>query len=107
VYFVDDGCGPIDQRQMLADAERALGKRAFVRANLPVPVLMAVARGVEALGRVANRPVMLTREKASMLLQHWVCSSDATRQELGWTPEVPWEQGVRQAVQWYRDNGWL
>jgi nucleoside-diphosphate-sugar epimerase len=107
IYFVDDGCGPIEQRQMLTDAERALGKKALVRASLPVPVLMAVARGVEALGRVTNRPVMLTREKANMLLQHWVCSSDATRRELGWQPEVPWDQGVQLAVRWYRDNGWL
>jgi 2-alkyl-3-oxoalkanoate reductase len=106
-YFVDDGCGPIAQKQFLADAERALGKRAFVRASLPVPVLMTVARGLEAFGRLANRPVMLTREKANMLLQHWVCSSEDTRRELGWQPKVPWPEGVGRAVKWYRDNGWL
>ena len=106
-YFVDDGCGPIAQRQMLADAERALGKRALVRASLPVPFLMTVARGVEAFGRMANRPVMLTREKANMLLQHWVCSSEDTRRELGWEPKVPWPEGVGLAVEWYRQNGWL
>jgi nucleoside-diphosphate-sugar epimerase len=106
-YFVDDGYGAIDQRQLCADAERALGKRALLRASLPVPVLMAVARGAEAFGRVTNRPVMLTREKAAMLLQHWVCSSESTRRELGWEPEVPWDRGVHLAVRWYRDNGWL
>lgn len=106
-YFVDDGCGPLEQRQMLADAERAMGKRALVRAPLPVPFLMTVARGVEAFGRVANRPVMLTREKATMLLMHWVCSSAETRRELGWEPKVPWKEGVGRTVQWYRDNGWL
>lgn len=107
VYFVDDGCGPLDQRQMCADAERALGKKAFVRASLPVPVLMTVARGVEVFGRVAGKPVMLTREKANMLLQHWVCSSEATRKDLGWEPRVPWSEGVNRAVEWYRQNGWL
>lgn len=107
VYFVDDGCGPLDQRQMCADAERALGRKAFVRASLPVPLLMTVARGVEVFGRVAGKPVMLTREKANMLLQHWVCSSEATRKDLGWEPRVPWSEGVNRAVEWYRQNGWL
>jgi nucleoside-diphosphate-sugar epimerase len=106
-YFVDDGCGPLALKQMLADAEHALGKKAFVRTSLPVPVLMTVARGMEVLGRLANRPVMLTREKASMLLQDWVCSSEETRRELGWSPKVPWDDGVKRAVAWYRENGWL
>ena len=107
VYFVDDGGGPIAQRDMLAGAERALGKRALLRANLPVPLFMTVARGLEAFGRMTNRPVMLTREKANMLLQHWVCSSEETRRELGWEPKVPFSDGVGRAVKWYRENGWL
>jgi nucleoside-diphosphate-sugar epimerase len=107
VYFVDDGCGALAMSQMLADAETALGKRALVRANLPRPLFMAVARGVEIFGRVSGRAVMLTREKADMLLQDWVCSSEATRKELGWEPKVAWGEGVGMAVKWYRENGWL
>jgi nucleoside-diphosphate-sugar epimerase len=78
-----------------------------MRASLPTPLFMAVARGVEIVGRARGKAVMLTREKASMLLQDWVCSSEATRQELGWTPQVPWREGVTKAVAWYRANGWL
>lgn len=107
VYFVDDGCGPLSQRRMLEDIERALGRRARLRASLPRGLFMTVARGVEAFGRVANKPVMLTREKASMLLMDWVCSSEATRDKLGWQPRVRWGDGVALTVQWYRDNGWL
>jgi nucleoside-diphosphate-sugar epimerase len=70
-------------------------------------VLMTIARGLEIFGRIANRPIMLTREKAGMLLQNWVCSSEQTRRELIWEPKVPWNDGVQRAVKWYRDNGWL
>src|ERR1700733_10990284 len=49
-------CAAIERRQMFADFERALGKKAL-RAPLPWSVLMTVARGVEVFGRLANRPV--------------------------------------------------
>jgi len=107
VYFVDDGHGALALRDMLADAERAIGKRAILRAGLPVPVLMSVARGVEVFGRLRGKAVMLTREKANMLLQNWICSSETTRAELAWKPEISWNEGVVKAVAWYRDNGWL
>jgi nucleoside-diphosphate-sugar epimerase len=107
VYFVDDGGGPIDQKDLFVEAERALGRRARVRASIPVPALMMVARGIEVFGRLTNRAVMLTQEKANMLLQHWVCSSEATRKELGWEPKVQRPQGMDLAVAWYRQNGWL
>lgn len=107
VYFVDDGSGPMDQNELFAEAERALGRRARVRRGLPVPIFMAVARGIEVFGRLTNRAVMLTPEKASMLLMHWVCSSEATRKELGWEPKVSRKEGMDRAVAWYRENGWL
>ncbi|HEX3344632.1 MAG TPA: NAD-dependent epimerase/dehydratase family protein [Polyangiaceae bacterium] len=105
-YFVDDGCGAIDASTMFADFEKAIGRRAL-RARLPMPVFLGVARGVEAFGRLTNRPVMLTREKANMLVQDWVCSSESTRKDLGWQPKVPWSEGVPKAVAWYREKGWL
>ena len=46
---------------------RSAGAPASARA-CPCPSSWRVARGVEAFGRVTNRAVMLTREKASMLL---------------------------------------
>lgn len=106
-YFVDDGGGPLTQKQLFEDMERALGRRALIRANLPRSFVMGVARGLETFGRLIDRPAMFTPEKADMLLQHWVCSSEDTRRDLGWEPKVPWNVGVQRAVDWYRKNGWL
>jgi nucleoside-diphosphate-sugar epimerase len=42
-----------------------------------------------------------------MLLQNWICSSEATCRELEWQPQVRWSEGIQRAVDWYRQNGWL
>ncbi|HEY1955162.1 MAG TPA: NAD-dependent epimerase/dehydratase family protein [Polyangiaceae bacterium] len=106
-YFVDDGGPPVTQREFLEMIEDALGRRALVRMSLPKGFLKTVAFGVEAYGRASGKAVMLTREKADMLLQHFVCESSRTQKDLGWKPEVPLREGVRRAVAWYRENGWL
>jgi nucleoside-diphosphate-sugar epimerase len=69
--------------------------------------IRAIDANIEAFGRVTNRAVMLTPEKARMLLMHWVCSSEATRAALGWQPKVLRKEGMERAVAWYRANGWL
>lgn len=106
-YFVDDGSGARSQREFLELIEGALGKKAFFRLSLPVGLLKTVSHGVKLYGSMTNRAVMLTPEKANMLLQHFVCASERTRQELKWEPRVPLEQGVPMTVAWYRENAWL
>jgi nucleoside-diphosphate-sugar epimerase len=107
IYFVDDGGPPVTQRALLEMIEEALGKRALVRMSLPKGLLKTVAFGVEAFGKASGRAVMLTREKADMLLRDLICESSAAQRDLGWKPEVPLRDGVRRAVAWYRENGWL
>ncbi len=107
IYFVDDGGPPVTQKEFLEMIEDAMGRRALVRLSLPKSVLKTVAFGVEAFGKASGKAVMLTREKANMLLQHFVCESSRTQKDLGWKPEVPLGEGVRRAVTWYKDNGYL
>lgn len=106
-YFVDDGCGAIDQKTFFDDIARALNKKFVLRPSLPAGLFKAVAHGVKAYGRLLDKPVMLTPEKAAMLVQHFVCSSEKTRKELAWEPKVPWSEGVVRTARWYEENGWL
>lgn len=107
IYCVDDG-EPISMARAMGELlPEALGTRPFVRFGIPFGVLQLASFGVEAYGRVRKRPVMLTREKVGMLRHHWVCSSESTRKDLGWAPEVPFVDGLRLTAKWYADNGWL
>jgi nucleoside-diphosphate-sugar epimerase len=107
VFHISDG-GVYTQRAMMEDIERAIGRRAFARMGLPLGVIKTASVFVEAYGKLLDKPVMLTREKANMLAQpYWVCSSKEAEEALGWKPEVTWPEGVHLAVKWYRENGWL
>lgn len=107
VFHLTDGTEPLTQRQFLELIEGALGKKAFLRLNLPVAVLKTISFGVQAFGAVTNRAVMLTPEKAHMLLQHFHTSGDDAMAALAWKPKVPLHEGVHLAVKWYREEGWL
>lgn len=107
IYHISDG-GVYSQRAMMEDIEKALGRRALLRAGLPFGVLKTAAVFAEAYGKLADKPVMLTREKANMLAQpYWVCSSKEAEEALAWKPSVKWPEGVHLAVKWYREAGWL
>ncbi len=106
IFFVADG-DVWQQKDMMAKMEEAFGRRAFMRQGIPFGVVKAAAFFVEAYGKAANKAVMLTREKAAMLEQHFVCDPVETKKALGWEPEVRFTEGSKLTARWYEDNGWL
>jgi nucleoside-diphosphate-sugar epimerase len=107
LYFVDDGKVYV-WRDMLAELEKVLERRAFLRVPIPFFVLRGAAVASESYGRIRGKAVMLTRDKINELAApHWVCDGQKTRADLGWMPQVEWTEGARRAADWYRQEGWL
>jgi nucleoside-diphosphate-sugar epimerase len=105
-YHVDDGSvHTLEELIMLA--ESALGKKARFRFHLPRKLVETAAFGAEIYGRATNRAVMLTRDKLNELFEQWVCDSTRARNELGWQPQVSFEEGVTRTIAFYREAGWL
>lgn len=105
-FFVDDGV-TYTFGDLIAHAERALGKRAWLRFPIPKPVIKTAALASELYGRATNRAVMLTRDKCNELFDQWVCDGTDARSALAWKPETPFDKGARLTVDWYQQAGWL
>jgi nucleoside-diphosphate-sugar epimerase len=106
-YFVEDGNVYV-WKSALGAVEKAMGKRAFVRVGLPMFVVQISAAFSQLWGKLTNTAQMLTLDKVNELKQqHWVCSGDGARKELGWVPQTMWEAGVQKAADWYRAEKWL
>jgi len=106
-YFVDVGSVYV-WREALAEVEKAVGKRAFFRLGLPMPVVQVAAAASQLYGKVTRTAQMLTLDKVNELKQrHWVCEGSGARRGLGWQPRTAWAEGVSKTAVWYRQSGWL
>ncbi len=100
--FVDDHCRAI--RQVLEKGRE--GEIYNIGGNCSLPnldvvrkILAATGRPESLIRRVADRPGHDRR---------YALSSEKLMRETGWAPQVQFEEGIQQTVDWYRGNiGWV
>jgi nucleoside-diphosphate-sugar epimerase len=55
-----------------------------------------------------GRSTVFNREKArEILAPGWLCETEALRDDVGFTPEIPLAEGLARTAAWYRAEGWL
>jgi dTDP-glucose 4,6-dehydratase len=98
--FVDDCVAAID---------RALARgRAGEVYNIGGPDELANIESVRRILELTGRDAALIEHVADRPGhdRRYSLSSDRARSELGWEPEVGFQEGLRRTVRWYRDNEW-
>ncbi|GJQ21999.1 MAG: epimerase [Bacteroidia bacterium] len=105
-YFVGDP-EPYAYSTLAGIAASLLGKRTR---NLPVPasLVYVVGAATQAVSWLLPQPSVVNIDKVrDLLAAHWICSTLKMRQELGFTPKVQAQEGLRRTLAWYREKGWL
>ncbi|UCD64779.1 MAG: SDR family NAD(P)-dependent oxidoreductase [Candidatus Zixiibacteriota bacterium] len=105
VYYIAE-----NRAYMMKELIKILGKtcgKSAVPLYVPSPVFRLIASFSERIMKSLNLTPMLTVEKANELLASWEVSTSRAEKELGYTSQVPFEEGARETFRWYRTEGWL
>lgn len=88
-------------------ASRVVGKKVF-RLRVPEMGIYTIAAFSELFGMMTNRAALINFEKAKDIVQRsWTCSVQKAQTELGFRESFTLEEGMIDAVGWYREHGWL
>ena len=106
-YFLSDG--QVYQSATFSNLiHEELGRPWWIRITAPVWVLRIVTFFGEYIGRMTGKVTALNNDKYNILRQrNWRCDIRPAIDELGYKPTYNLEQGVKETIQWYKDNGWL
>lgn len=105
-YFICDG-RPLTWGEFQQAIVDASGKKVRTL-NLPEFLVSVAALGGEMATKLDGKPRLFNRQKAKMGAQEaWTCTHEAARNDFGYVPKVPVEEGVKRALAWYRQHGWV
>ena len=90
---------------MLGDIAFLSGRRAPT-IKLPRAPLFPLAYAAEALARITGKEPFLTADALRMSRYHMFFSSEKARRDLGYSAR-PYREGLKDALAWFRDNGYL
>ena len=106
-YFLSDG-GAYTSSQFRRYAARELRKRVVIPIRVPLFVLRAVSFIAEKMAALSGGTSTLNGDKYRIMKQrNWNCDIEPMRTELGYEPQWMLRRGTREAVKWYKEQGWL
>ncbi|WP_338666036.1 hopanoid-associated sugar epimerase [Pararoseomonas sp. SCSIO 73927] len=95
----------VSLQAFLAEVARLTGRPA-PRVKLPRGPLYPLAWGAEAVARMTGKEPILTVDALNMSRYRMFFTSAKAERELGYTAR-PWQEGVSDAIAWFRGAGYL
>lgn len=106
-YFISENQGYTQQEFRKIVCEE-LGKKLVIPVTCPLWVVKRVCAIAEWIGKVTLKASTLNRDKYKILKQrNWLCDTSDARRDFGFNPQYSLREGIREAIAWYRQAGWL
>jgi nucleoside-diphosphate-sugar epimerase len=111
--YILSGTTPIQARKLVAKICDLLGRHP-PSIYVPAPIARAAGWAMETLYRAGDRLGVLdgkepfiTRDKVATLTVDWGFSHARASQELGYRPQVNYDEGLRRTLDWLQETGFL
>jgi nucleoside-diphosphate-sugar epimerase len=83
-----------------------LGVKNFLL-HVPEWAALVAASGIETLYQMMGKAPPVTRKNIESTLADRVFSIEKARREMGFSPGIDPDAGLRQTVEWYKKQGWV
>lgn len=94
-------------KEVGAITARIMDKRT-ITLHIPHWTVYTVGAFAQFFGMFSSKPTILNLEKCRDLTRkYWICSIEKAKQELGFKEKMSIEEGIKNTVDWYRENGWI
>jgi len=106
-YFVTDG-NVYTSRDFSDLIQKELGNPFVIHIKCPLIILKVISLCAEFIASSSGKSSTLNADKYKIMKQrNWQCDIAPLINDLGYTPQYQLEKGVKQAVDWYKKEGWL
>jgi len=107
LYFVSDG-NVYTSRDFSDLIQKELGNSFVIHIKCPLIILKVISLCAEFIASSSGKSSTLNADKYKIMKQrNWQCDIAPLINDLGYTPQYQLEKGVKQAVDWYKKEGWL
>ena len=106
-YLVSDGCN-YSSRAFSDLIQKELGVKGVLHIKAPLWLLKAICTVSEAFSKLTHKASTLNGDKYRIMCQrNWQCDITPLRKDLGFVPEWQLERGVKECINWYKENKWI
>ena len=106
-YLISDG-RTYNSRTFGQLLQNAMSIKGVVRLTVPLWILRAVCAVAQTASKFTGKTPTLNLDKYRIMKQrNWRCDITPATKELGYSPRVTLEEGVKKTIAWYKKEGWL